>query len=128
MEVTSSTKLVRLPSFSGARKDFYTWWIRFVAYANMCKFLAALKAGREASMPSSDSVVIDLTTDAGKMIAAAKERNSLAMANVTMAFETENLFGLIYKTMCTDWPAGLAHEVVRTTVQQIQSRRSNFKS
>jgi hypothetical protein len=71
-------------------------------YANMCKFLAALKAGGEASMPSSDSAVIDLTTDAGKMISAAKERNSLAMANLTMAFETENLFGLIYKTMSTD--------------------------
>ncbi len=111
MEVTSNTKSVRLPSFSGARKDFHTWWIRFVAYANMCKFLAALKASGEASMPSSDSVVIDLTTDAGKMISAAKERNSLAMANLTMAFETENLFDLIYKTMSTDWPAGLAHEV-----------------
>jgi hypothetical protein len=65
MEVTSNTKSVRLPSFSGARKDFHTWWIRFVAYANMCKFLAALKAGGELSMPSSDSVVINLTTDAG---------------------------------------------------------------
>jgi hypothetical protein len=63
-------------------------------------------------LPSSDLVVIDLTTDAGKMISAAKERNSLAMANLTMEFETENLFGLIYKTMSTDWPAGLAHEVV----------------
>jgi hypothetical protein len=34
------------------------------------------------------------------------------MANLTMAFETENLFGIIYKTMSTDWPTGLAHEVV----------------
>jgi hypothetical protein len=33
------------------------------------------------------------------MVAAAKERNSLAMANLTVAFETDNLFGLIYKTM-----------------------------
>jgi hypothetical protein len=78
----------------------------------MCKFLAALKAGGESSMPSSDSVVIDLTTDAGKMLSAAKERNSLVMATLTMAFETENLFSLIYKTMSSDWPAGLAHEVV----------------
>jgi hypothetical protein len=90
----------------------------------MCKFLAALKAGGESSMPSSDSVVIDLTTDAGKMISAAKERNSLTMANLTMAFETENLFGLIYKTMSTDWPARLAHEIVvqpsTNTVQAIE--------
>jgi hypothetical protein len=130
MEVTSSMKPVRLPPFSGARKDFHTWWIRVVAYADMCKFLAALKAGRESSMPSSDSVVINLTTGAGKMISAAKERNSLAMANLKMAFETENLFGLIYKTMSTDWPAGLAHEVVvqncsTNTVQTIKVQELN---
>jgi hypothetical protein len=34
------------------------------------------------------------------------------MANLIMAFETENLFGMIYKTMSADWPGGLAHEVV----------------
>jgi hypothetical protein len=112
MEVSSSLKSVRLPLFSGVRKDFHTWWIRFVAFANMCNFLEALKKGGEASIPSSDSVVIDITTDAGKMVAAAKKRNALAMANLTMAFQTENLFGIIYKTMSTDWPAGLAHEVV----------------
>jgi hypothetical protein len=78
----------------------------------MCKFLTALKNGGEASMPSSDAVVIDITTKAGKKIAAAKEINLLAMDNLTMALETENLFGIIYKTMSTDWPAGLAHEVV----------------
>jgi Na+-translocating ferredoxin:NAD+ oxidoreductase RnfC subunit len=78
----------------------------------MRKFLPVLKNGGEASMPSSDLVVIDITTEPGKMVAAAKERNTLAMANLTMAFETENLFGIIYKTMRTDWPAGLAHEVV----------------
>jgi hypothetical protein len=89
-------------SFSGLRKDFQTWWIRFVAYANMCKFLTALKNGGEASMPSSDAVVIDITTKAGKKIAAAKEINLLAMDNLTMALETENLFGIIYKTMSTD--------------------------
>jgi hypothetical protein len=68
----------------------------------MCKFLPALKNGGEASMPSGDSVVIDTTTEPGKMVAAAKERNALAMANLTMAFELENLFGIIYKTMSTD--------------------------
>jgi hypothetical protein len=112
MDSTPITKSVRMPSFSGLREDFQTWWIRFVAYANVCKFLGALKKGGEASMPSSDAVVIDMTTELGKKIAAANDRNSLAMANLTMAFETENLFGMIYKTISADWPGGLAHEVV----------------
>jgi hypothetical protein len=65
-----------MPSFSGLREDFQTWWIRFVAYVNVCKFLGALKKGGEASMPSSDAMVIDMATEQGKKIAAAKERNS----------------------------------------------------
>jgi hypothetical protein len=46
------------------------------------------------------------------MVAAAKERNLLAMANLTMVFQTENLFGLIYKTMSNDCSAGLAYEIL----------------
>jgi hypothetical protein len=112
MEVASHhTKLVQLPWFSGVRKEFHIWWIRFVAHANMCKFLAALKTGGEASMPLSHLVVIDMSTDAGKIMAAAKERNLLDMSNLAMAFETENLFGLVCKTMNNDWPGGLIHKV-----------------
>jgi hypothetical protein len=79
----------------------------------VCKFLAALKNGGKMSMPASDSVVvIDIATDVGKKVAAAKERNARAMANLTMAFQMESIFGLIYKSMSNNWPAGLAHEVV----------------
>jgi hypothetical protein len=68
------------------QKDFQTWWIRFIAYVNVCKFWAALKNGGKVSMPSSDLVAIDIATNAGKKAAAAKERNALAVANLTMAF------------------------------------------
>jgi hypothetical protein len=47
---------------------------QFVAYTNMCKFLAALKNAGEAPMPSRDLVVIKTNKDAGKIMAAAKER------------------------------------------------------
>ena len=49
---------------------------------------------------------------AGKAQAAAKHRNALAMANFTMAFETDGLLGMIYKAMSKDWPGGLAYMVV----------------
>jgi hypothetical protein len=97
---------------SGLGKDFQAWWIRFIAFAKVCKFLAALKNGGEASMPSSDSVVIDIATGVSKKVVAAKERNSLAMANLTMAFQMEIIFGLTCKSMSNNWPAGWAHEVV----------------
>ncbi len=49
---------------------------------------------------------------AKKLHPAAKERNAVAMANLTMAFETESLFGMVYKSMSNDWLAGLARKVV----------------
>ena len=59
----------------------------------------------------SSTEAIDLTTDAGKVTAASKQRNAVAMANLTMAFETESIFGMVYKSMSKDFPAGLAHLV-----------------
>jgi hypothetical protein len=95
METTNLTKLTRLLWFSGLREYFQARWIRFVAYASVGKFLAALKNGGESIMPSTETVAIDEATDAGKETAAAKEQNALAMANLTMAFKTEGLLGMI---------------------------------
>jgi hypothetical protein len=89
MEATSLTKLTRFPSFSGLRKEFQTWWIRFVAFTSVCKFLAALKNGGETLMvPSSDpAAIVEKTRDAGKETSAGKQQNARAMANLTMASE-----------------------------------------
>jgi hypothetical protein len=67
-------------------KTFPTWWERFIAYASVGKFLEALKNGGENAMPSTETAAID-SIDAGKETAAAKQRNALAMAILTMAFE-----------------------------------------
>lgn len=112
MEQTNPTKSAKLPSFSGLRKDYQTWWVRFIAYATVWKFSAALVTGGETTMPSSDAAVLDEMTVTGKASTAAKQRNALAMANLTMAFETEGLLGIVYKSTSSRWPAGLAHEVV----------------
>jgi hypothetical protein len=53
--------------------------------------------GGEASMPSIDAMVIDISPDLVKEAAVAKQRIGVAMANLTMAFETEILFGIIFK-------------------------------
>jgi hypothetical protein len=63
-------------------------------------------------MPSIDLVAIGIATNAGKKTAEVKERNAIAMAHLTMAFEIESLFGMIFKSMSNNWPAGLTHRVV----------------
>jgi hypothetical protein len=69
-----STKLkAGLPLFSGLRKDFQAWWVRFVACASVGKFLAVLQKNGESTLPQSDTEVIDQTTSADKEKAAAKQ-------------------------------------------------------
>ena len=66
-----SDKSVRLPVFEGAHKDFQLWWTRFMAYATVHKFAAAVKTGGEATLPTKESTKIDETKEEGKAQAAA---------------------------------------------------------
>jgi hypothetical protein len=53
--------------------------------------------------------VIDETTSSGKLTAAAKKRNAIAVANMTMAFTTDGMMAIVYKSKTSVWPSGLAH-------------------
>jgi hypothetical protein len=64
-------------------------------------------------MPTRFDEAIDESTPDGKLKAAAKKRNALAIANFTMAFKSETTMRLIYKAKSTAWPGGDAHEVVK---------------
>jgi hypothetical protein len=43
---------------------------------------------------------------------AALERSNLAIANLTMAFQTESLMSLMYKAESTRWPISRAYIVI----------------
>ena len=118
MDSTLSEKSVKLPTFDGSHATFQLWWTRFKAYATVYKFDQALKVGGERDLPASESVTIDTSTDVGKRQEAAKKRNAVAMANLTMAFTTEATMGLVYKAMSNDWPGGLAHEVTAALLKK----------
>jgi hypothetical protein len=53
------------------------------------------KDALDADMPGSEAE--DATDDAGRKKIAAKNRNAVAMANLSMAFTSEATMGLIYK-------------------------------
>jgi len=101
METSLEAKAVRMPLFSGKKKDFSVWWKRFSAYAVVHKFDHALKE-KEADMPDKDSDEIDETTNEGKKKVAAKRRNEVAMATFTNSFTTEALMGMITKASTAD--------------------------
>jgi hypothetical protein len=85
---TSRTTLVRLPLFDGQHKNSQIWWTRFMAYASVHNFTQALKTGGEMSvMPGRDDILVDPATYPA--VAKAKKRNTIAMANLTMAFTSK---------------------------------------
>jgi len=115
---SSSEKSVRLPTFDGEHKKFQLWWTRFKAYAMVYKFSEALIVGGEAYLPGGEGTTIDETTEDGKKQALAKKRNAIAVANLSMAFTTEGTMGIIYKSMTSEWPSGLAHLVVASLMKK----------
>jgi hypothetical protein len=114
MEGTSGeSKSAKLPLFDGDPKKFQIWWTRFRGYARVYKFGEALAVEGDVDLPSNEAAEIDETTDEGKKQEAAIKRNSLAMANLSMAFTTDGTMQLIFKAMSNEWPEGKASDVVK---------------
>jgi hypothetical protein len=68
-----------------------------MAFASVCQFMQALGDQPEADLPSSNAASINTTTDEGKCQTGSKNMNNVAMANLMMAFETQQLLELTYK-------------------------------
>jgi hypothetical protein len=106
---SSAVKSVTLPNFDGTMKKVQVWWTRFIDYANAFGFILALKIGG-----SSEEVVVDENTDIGKNQMAAKKRNDIAAANLTMAFTTDGTMALDFPKLfqATGQASGMAHVIV----------------
>ena len=111
---SASKKSVKLPSFDGKAQNFGIWWMRFITFAMVYKFNKVInKDAPEMDMPLTEAEVLDEMKDENKKKIAAKNCNSVAMANLTMAFTSETTMGLVYKARTKDWPSGLAYLVIK---------------
>eukprot|EP00567_Pseudictyota_dubia_P000197 CAMPEP_0197464978 /NCGR_PEP_ID=MMETSP1175-20131217/64306_1 /TAXON_ID=1003142 /ORGANISM="Triceratium dubium, Strain CCMP147" /LENGTH=131 /DNA_ID=CAMNT_0043000981 /DNA_START=172 /DNA_END=567 /DNA_ORIENTATION=+ len=110
---SANEKSVKCPSFDGKPEKYQIWLTRFKAYAAVHGFSPALADGGETDLPNNESDVISESTSDGKKAAAAKKRNAIAMANLTLAFTTESAMNWVYKAMTSAWPTGLAHRVIK---------------
>ena len=103
---------IRLPTFNGKEENFAMWWIKFQAFATVKNFREALSDDND--MPLSQAVANGLDTKDSKNKPALKAvtRNNVAMAQLTMAFETQALLSLTDTIKNSDWPGGLATKLV----------------
>jgi hypothetical protein len=76
--------------FDGSPKTFQLWWMRFVAFATVFKFVEAVnKDAPDSDLPTSEAQVLDASNAGDKQKIAAKNRNAVAMANLSMAFTSD---------------------------------------
>ena len=129
---STAVKALKLPAFDGKEESYQVWVIRFHAYARVFGFDAALKANGEAELPATESTTVSPTgvTDAPKR--AAIKRNSIAIANLTMAFSTNEAMTMIYDAGTPEWPSGLAWKIMESmkkkfapddTISKVELRR-----
>ena len=118
----ASEKLVKLPMFSGAPKNFKIWWMRFIAYAMVYKFNKVIsKDALDLDMLQSKAEVLDESKDEDKEKIVAKDCNLVAMVNLAMAFTSETMMGLVWwKVMTAEWPSGLVQLVIKGLFKKYQ--------
>ena len=104
---------VTLPKFNGKQEGFMTWWMRFRAYAAVVGFTQSIGDGQDPDLPRTENEELSSNETIKKKQEKALKCNRVAMASFTMAFTAEQLIGLCYKAMTTEWPTGLASLVVR---------------
>jgi hypothetical protein len=87
-----------------------------------CLWSRPCSEGGDADMPSSQATVIDEGTPERMKQTAAKKRNAVAMANLTMAFETDGVMALVYESVTSAWRSGLAHLIVTALFKKYQPK------
>ena len=76
--------------FHGSHSTFQLWWIRFVAFVMIFKFIEAVKKGAtDVDMLQDEAEVLDESNSADKKKIVAKNRNAVAMANFSMALTSK---------------------------------------
>ena len=107
-----------MPSFDGTDEKYQLWWLRFKAFANVHRFGQALEIGGEMTMPTREDTVLDRKVASEKASIDARERNMVAMANLSMALTTDGDISLIYESYTTEWLNGQAHLVVKSLTEK----------
>ena len=120
MDEEKLSKFVKLPTFDGDEEKFQLWLVRFEAYATCCGFRAAVGDAPEADLPESAAFALNLDPKTDKAKVAAVNRNSVAMATLTMAMTTNKTMGALNEAKDNLWPSGVAWKVIKKLKEKNQ--------
>ena len=118
----TDSKHVKIPMFKGEEEEFQKWFLRFKAYAKVKKFQDVLCEPKSGDYPASqddfDAMAAgDATTIAFK---SKLERNAEAIAQLTIALDSESLLNKVYEAEDDDWPEGMAWKIMKSLKDDFQ--------
>ncbi|GKY91056.1 hypothetical protein MPSEU_000078400 [Mayamaea pseudoterrestris] len=118
MTDTIKTSVGKLAEFSGNQEDFITWRLRSNAVLACNEVLQYCGTTKHSSLPrTEESTDVSPHSDAQKL---AVKRNSKAVAMLVQAFKKDSLL-LLYHQCCTsDWPTGLASDLMKRLQDRYQ--------
>lgn len=99
MEGRLSMKSVKLPFFDCKHQNYQKCWLGFKAYAAIIGFSQALGDMEEFNLPACKATAINPADINGT---AAKKRNQVTCASLSMALETNTQLGISMKAMTMD--------------------------
>jgi hypothetical protein len=108
MEDGGSLKTIKIPTFDGKEKNYYSWWMKFMAFCAMSGLTAALGTRAKADLTNNEVPQAGESNDQKK----ARSRNLQAMHVLTLSFASEKLYNIINSSKTIAWPSGLVHRVV----------------
>ena len=117
-----STKSVKLPVFSGDHKHFQTWWFQFSAFATVWKFKQAVGQTEDPDLPESEAAALNTDANVAEKQKMAKKRNVIAFANLTAALDSPSLIGILMRAQTTEWPSGLACNVIKQLFEKYEPK------
>eukprot|EP00957_Ditylum_brightwellii_P109868 8380679-Ditylum_brightwellii.AAC.1 len=78
-------------------------------YGMVYGFGQSIKQTRDPDLPATEGTDINTSNETGQKQAKIVRLNAIVMCNLTMAFPTKSLMGLIYVAITNDWPTGLTY-------------------
>ena len=104
---------VQMSVFDGTHATFQVWWMQFTTFAIIHHFKAAINPeGVEGDLPATEATEIATGAD-GAPARAAKRRNSVAYATLSLALTSEQLVCILVAGQTMAWPSRLAWRVVQ---------------
>ena len=111
-----------VPRFDGTQSEFLTWWMQFSAFATVGRFGEAIGTTQEVDLPATEATALSADPDIAKRQKAAKWRNNMAIAQLTLAFSKGTLMNIILNAGTTDWPRGLAWNVIKKLYERFNPK------